>query len=114
MDKALFLLILTTLLACISASDVQVSMASVILEEGQTGNIFCNVNGIGSYYWRKGNSFDNSTEVAYIISGVPSAGDGSYSEMKMGLCSLGALSLKTKESIFVESLQRRRIAMERS
>ncbi|XP_071842262.1 uncharacterized protein [Apostichopus japonicus] len=100
MDKALFLLILTTLLACISASDVQVSMASVILEEGQTGNIFCNVNGIGSYYWRKGNSFDNSTEVAYIISGVPSAGDGSYSVNENGTLFIRSVVLEDEGKYF--------------
>lgn len=75
-------------------------MASVILEEGQSGNIFCNVNGIGSYYWRKGDSVDNSTEVANIISGVPSEGDGSYSVNENGTLFIRSVVLEDEGKYF--------------
>lgn len=84
----------------VSASDVRVSMASVILEEGQMGNIFCVVKGIGSYYWRKGDFIDNSTKVASIVSGVPSAGDGSYSVNENGTLFIRSVVLEDEGKYF--------------
>lgn len=61
-------------------------LASVLVEEGKMAEIFCvtNAGSQSEYFWRKGESLHNSTDIAFFISGFPTDDSGRFKVTQNG------------------------------
>ncbi|PIK54989.1 hypothetical protein BSL78_08128 [Apostichopus japonicus] len=91
MDTIRKVVIFISLLSSISA---HLSVPSILVQEGQSAEISCLAKGShDAYFWWKGESLHNSTEIASFVGGIPSSPTGSYKATENGTLIITKVSL---------------------
>ncbi|XP_071813544.1 cell adhesion molecule 1-like [Apostichopus japonicus] len=99
--KDIYLCILCMLLSLLPDVEAETLIASVLALEGDAVEIACpTLESYDSYFWRKGDSIHDSTEVASFVDDVPRADSKNYAVTANGTLSIKNVTTKDEGKYF--------------